>query len=327
MFAFAGVIQPPGLLVMVYMIAPPQALLNQSRKSEGLPAARVRYRAPSVMRHTRMGKPIVQKSIEPEDWEHQLDAIARRSDRVAFEKLFLHFGPRIKAYLMKLGSESNQAEDLMQDVMAQVWRKSTLFDKSKAGAATWIFTIARNLRTPVAPQWHPAAPLWHPTAPLWHPSGTPVAPHRTPVARHRTPVAPQWHPAAPQWHPAAPLWHPTAPQWHPTAPLWHPVAPHRTPVAPQWHPHRTGTLWHPVAPHRTPVAPHRTGTPVAPQWHPAAPQWHPTAPQWHPAAPTAPHGSPSHGVSGAVVGVWNVWNVGRGAGSATDPPPPRQNGG
>ncbi len=79
-------------------------------------------------------------------WEDHLNDVAQSQDRAAFEKLFYHFAPRVKAYLLKLGSDAGQAEDLMQEVMAQVWRKAKLYDDSKAGAATWIFTIARNLR-------------------------------------------------------------------------------------------------------------------------------------------------------------------------------------
>jgi RNA polymerase sigma-70 factor (ECF subfamily) len=38
------------------------------------------------------------------------------------------------------------AEDLAQEAMLTVWRKANQFDPGKAAAATWAFTIARNLR-------------------------------------------------------------------------------------------------------------------------------------------------------------------------------------
>jgi RNA polymerase sigma-70 factor, ECF subfamily len=75
-----------------------------------------------------------------------LVAVARRRDREAFARLFLHFGPRIKTYMMQLGMPDSRAEDLAQETMLVVWRKAELFDPSKAAAATWIFTVARNLR-------------------------------------------------------------------------------------------------------------------------------------------------------------------------------------
>jgi len=112
----------------------------------GAPVASLVYRNPGALDHKPRIEATVSNGVKVENWEDLLSAVARHSDRSAFEKLFVHFGPRIKAYLMKLGSDAGQAEDLMQDVMAQVWRKSALFDRSKAGASTWIFTIARNMR-------------------------------------------------------------------------------------------------------------------------------------------------------------------------------------
>ncbi len=75
-----------------------------------------------------------------------LVAVAQRGDREAFARLFAHFAPRVKSYMLKLGAPPQRAEDLAQDTMLAVWRKAALFDPAKAEAATWVFTIARNLR-------------------------------------------------------------------------------------------------------------------------------------------------------------------------------------
>lgn len=73
-------------------------------------------------------------------------AVARAQDREAFAALFRHFAPRVKAYLIKTGLAPNAAEELAQETLLTVWRKASYFDPARAGAATWIFTIARNLR-------------------------------------------------------------------------------------------------------------------------------------------------------------------------------------
>lgn len=75
-----------------------------------------------------------------------IEAIALRRDRDAFAALFAYFAPRLKAWLIKSGATPGAAEDFAQDAMLTVWRKADLFDSSKARAATWIFTIARNRR-------------------------------------------------------------------------------------------------------------------------------------------------------------------------------------
>lgn len=75
-----------------------------------------------------------------------IERIAAAQDRAAFEALFRHFAPRVKAYMMKLGTDRNLADDLAQEALLSVWRKAAQFDRTKAAPSTWIFTIARNLR-------------------------------------------------------------------------------------------------------------------------------------------------------------------------------------
>ena len=67
-------------------------------------------------------------------------------DRAAFAALFQLVAPRVKAYLMRLGSSATAAEELTQEVLLTVWRKADRFDAAKAGVMTWIFVIARNRR-------------------------------------------------------------------------------------------------------------------------------------------------------------------------------------
>jgi len=74
-------------------------------------------------------------------------AVAQAADRQAFAALFKHFAPRVKAYLMASGTPEALAEDLTQEAMVTVWRKAAGFDPARAGLSTWIFAIARNLRT------------------------------------------------------------------------------------------------------------------------------------------------------------------------------------
>ena len=76
-------------------------------------------------------------------------AVARDQSRDAFAQLFQHFAPRVKSYLLSLGTNPSAAEELAQETLMIVWRKAAFFDRGRAGASTWIFTIARNLRIDV----------------------------------------------------------------------------------------------------------------------------------------------------------------------------------
>lgn len=83
-------------------------------------------------------------SNKTKDWTAQIYAIRDKQDQAAFAELFAHFAPRVKGFLMKSGADASLAEECTQEVMATLWRKAHMFDPSRASAATWIFTIARN---------------------------------------------------------------------------------------------------------------------------------------------------------------------------------------
>jgi RNA polymerase sigma factor (sigma-70 family) len=70
--------------------------------------------------------------------------VARSGCADAFTALFNHFGPRVEAYLRRLGTPPVQAEDLAQDVMMTVWQRAMQFNDERAPVAAWIFAIARN---------------------------------------------------------------------------------------------------------------------------------------------------------------------------------------
>ena len=78
--------------------------------------------------------------------------VAAHGDRDAFKLLFEHFAPRVKGFLVKTGMNPDAAEEIAQATLLTVWRKAAQFDPASAGAAAWIFTIARNLRIDSARQ-------------------------------------------------------------------------------------------------------------------------------------------------------------------------------
>lgn len=90
-------------------------------------------------------------------------------DRAAFAELFRRFAPRINGFLRQSVSPA-KAEEITQDVMLRVWRKSKTYDPSRASPSTWIFTIARNaridsLRRSGRPEPDPEDPMWVPSSP------------------------------------------------------------------------------------------------------------------------------------------------------------------
>jgi RNA polymerase sigma-70 factor, ECF subfamily len=75
-----------------------------------------------------------------------MSRVAELHDREAFAALFDHFAPRVKGFMMRKGANAEQAEDLVQETMINVWSKAALYTPDRGSVATWVFTVARNLR-------------------------------------------------------------------------------------------------------------------------------------------------------------------------------------
>ena len=95
-----------------------------------------------AFRPDREGEKLVPDAGDKADEE--LLACVARGDRAAFAALFVRYAPKVKTYLMRLGASNASAEDLAQDALLAVWRRSGTFDAARAKARTWIFVIARN---------------------------------------------------------------------------------------------------------------------------------------------------------------------------------------
>lgn len=78
------------------------------------------------------------------EWTRLLAQFAETRDKADYVRLFRHFAPKVKGYIVRLGLTDATADELMQETMLSVWNKAHLYNPSKAAASTWIFTLARN---------------------------------------------------------------------------------------------------------------------------------------------------------------------------------------
>jgi RNA polymerase sigma-70 factor (ECF subfamily) len=97
-------------------------------------------------RHSALMPTDEEEAAAAAGWGRLIQAVAARQDRAAFVKLFEHFAPRIKSFMLRCGAREPTAEEIAQETMLTVWRKAHSFVPGSTGAAAWIFTIARNLR-------------------------------------------------------------------------------------------------------------------------------------------------------------------------------------
>jgi RNA polymerase sigma-70 factor (ECF subfamily) len=108
-------------------------------------------------------------SDSPEPADPDLVARIAAGDRAAFAVLFGRYAGRVKAFLMRGGTTSHDADEMAQEVMVSVWRKAASFDPAKAAVSTWIYAIARNrridtFRRHARPEPDPEDPHWVPDA-------------------------------------------------------------------------------------------------------------------------------------------------------------------
>jgi len=64
-------------------------------------------------------------------------------DREAFKHIYLLYNKRIFSYLLRILHEKETAEEVLNDVMFEIWRSAANF-KGQSKLATWIFGIAHN---------------------------------------------------------------------------------------------------------------------------------------------------------------------------------------
>jgi RNA polymerase sigma-70 factor, ECF subfamily len=83
---------------------------------------------------------------DAEAMARHLRRVAAARDQESFAALFAHFAPRLKSFMMRKGTTSELAEDLVQETMISVWSKAALYAPEKGSVSTWVYTIARNLR-------------------------------------------------------------------------------------------------------------------------------------------------------------------------------------
>jgi RNA polymerase sigma-70 factor (ECF subfamily) len=72
-----------------------------------------------------------------------LKAIAARNE-AALAELYDRYRAILFGLLMRILNNREEAEDVLQEVFLQVWRKATDFDENRGRPFTWLVTLARS---------------------------------------------------------------------------------------------------------------------------------------------------------------------------------------
>ena len=109
-------------------------------------------------------------TTEQRHFSECMHRIAKERNKAAFEVIFDHFAPLVRAFsLAREPGAALMADELAQTVLIKVWEKAASYNASKASVSTWIYTLSRNSRvdllrrngrytTEIDPEY-----LWHET--------------------------------------------------------------------------------------------------------------------------------------------------------------------
>lgn len=91
-------------------------------------------------------KPIAMPlDLDNQELSQLLIGVALKRDKQAFTQLFRFFAPKIKRIAANKFPNADQANEVVQETMSNVWRKAHLFNGEKGLATTWVYTVMRNV--------------------------------------------------------------------------------------------------------------------------------------------------------------------------------------
>jgi RNA polymerase sigma-70 factor, ECF subfamily len=80
----------------------------------------------------------------PDPEEQRLAAALRAGDRDAVAAVEARFGRVLSGFLRDALADPASAEDVLQQVLLEIWRRGPDYDPERAGLLTWMMTIARS---------------------------------------------------------------------------------------------------------------------------------------------------------------------------------------
>ena len=86
------------------------------------------------------------ESDPAKELESEIELLRRvgQGDRRSFEQLYDRFSGVLFSIAYRMLKNQEAAEDVLQDVFIQIWKKAPLFDPTRGKPMTWAVTLTRN---------------------------------------------------------------------------------------------------------------------------------------------------------------------------------------
>jgi RNA polymerase sigma-70 factor (ECF subfamily) len=76
--------------------------------------------------------------------ENEIVSLLKHSDKKAINLLYEHYADAIYGVVLKVISDEEIAQDVLQESFVKIWKNSKKYDPSKAKLFTWLYRIAYN---------------------------------------------------------------------------------------------------------------------------------------------------------------------------------------
>jgi RNA polymerase sigma factor (sigma-70 family) len=76
--------------------------------------------------------------------EQELTALLKNKDQQAFARLYDSYSGAIYSIILQIINDEELANDILQEVFVNIWRKIEMYDAEKGRLFTWMLNIARN---------------------------------------------------------------------------------------------------------------------------------------------------------------------------------------
>ncbi|OJW90973.1 MAG: RNA polymerase subunit sigma-24 [Burkholderiales bacterium 67-32] len=94
--------------------------------------------------HTGMRAPLSAADAKHRDLLNRTLVAVAEEDRDAFAELYRLTSACLFGVIVRMVRNRAEAEDLLQDVFVNVWRRASAFDATRGTAMTWLIALARN---------------------------------------------------------------------------------------------------------------------------------------------------------------------------------------